>query len=127
MFFNLSQPSPHLQCLYVDNANRLLAASMLDKSAYIYDLDDPIPRAEYKGHQVSHSLLRSMFTLHACCSAITCPASATAQLAYAAAVCLDRSTLHLQLLSWLLRLLFVLTVQPSSVPAGHHPCDILPA
>eukprot|EP00798_Chlamydomonas_sp_ICE-L_P000177 gene177-3972_t len=40
-----------VQCLYVDNVNKLLAAAMMDKSAYVYNLDDPIPRAEYKGHQ----------------------------------------------------------------------------
>jgi len=40
-----------VQCLYVDEVNQLLVTAMLDKSAYVYDLDDPIPRAEYKGHQ----------------------------------------------------------------------------
>ena len=39
------------QCLYVDNANQLLVASMLDKNAYVYDLGDAMPRAVFKGHQ----------------------------------------------------------------------------
>lgn len=35
-----------VQCLFVDNLNKLLVAAMLNKSAYVYDLDDPMPRAE---------------------------------------------------------------------------------
>lgn len=34
-----------VQSLFVDNVNQLLVAAMLDKNAYVYDLDDPMPRA----------------------------------------------------------------------------------
>jgi hypothetical protein len=40
-----------MQCLYVDTINQLLVATMLDKNAYIYDLEDPAPKAVYSGHQ----------------------------------------------------------------------------
>ena len=38
------------QCLFVDPLNKLLVGTMLDKNAYVWDLDDPMPRAVYKGH-----------------------------------------------------------------------------
>lgn len=46
-----------IQCLYVDEVNQLLLAAMLDKTAYVYDLDDPLPKAKYSGHS---DVIRSM-------------------------------------------------------------------
>lgn len=37
--------APPLQCIYVDNANRLLVAAMLNRVVFVYDLDDPMPLA----------------------------------------------------------------------------------
>jgi WD40 repeat protein len=34
----------------VDPTIELLVATMLDKNAYVWDLEDPMPRAVYKGH-----------------------------------------------------------------------------
>ncbi len=34
-----------VQCLFVDRANKLLVAAMLNRTAYVYDLDDPMPLA----------------------------------------------------------------------------------
>ncbi|KAJ9523676.1 hypothetical protein QJQ45_020098 [Haematococcus lacustris] len=45
-----SQNGGSVQCLYVDNVNNLLVVAMQDKDCCVYDLDDPIPRATYKGH-----------------------------------------------------------------------------
>ncbi|KAL6755154.1 WD40-repeat-containing domain protein, partial [Haematococcus lacustris] len=45
-----SQNGGSVQCLYVDNVNNLLVVAMQDKGCCVYDLDDPIPRATYKGH-----------------------------------------------------------------------------
>ncbi|EFJ43514.1 hypothetical protein VOLCADRAFT_119046 [Volvox carteri f. nagariensis] len=39
-----------VQCIYVDNTNRLLVAAMLNRAAFVYDLDDPMPLARYAGH-----------------------------------------------------------------------------
>ena len=39
-----------VQCLYVDPINELLVATMLDKNACVWDLDDPMPRMTCKGH-----------------------------------------------------------------------------
>ncbi|MEW5312499.1 MAG: hypothetical protein WDW38_004130 [Sanguina aurantia] len=52
-----------VQCLFVDNLNKLLVAAMLNKSAYVYDLDDPMPRAEYVGHD---DVIRSIGYLPDC-------------------------------------------------------------
>ncbi|KAJ9524068.1 hypothetical protein QJQ45_022573 [Haematococcus lacustris] len=45
-----SQNGGSVQCLYVDHVNNLLVVAMQDKDCCVYDLDDPIPRATYKGH-----------------------------------------------------------------------------
>ena len=37
--------------MFIDSINQLLVASMLDKNIYIWDLDDPMPQAVFKGHQ----------------------------------------------------------------------------
>mmetsp|Transcript_33374 Transcript_33374/g.84557 ORF Transcript_33374/g.84557 Transcript_33374/m.84557 type:complete len:866 (-) Transcript_33374:212-2809(-) len=50
-----------VQALYVDNVNKLLVAAMLDKAVCVYDLDDPIPRATYKGHT---DVVRGISYLH---------------------------------------------------------------
>lgn len=34
-----------VQCLFVDNVNKLLVAATLDKNCYVYELDDPMPLA----------------------------------------------------------------------------------
>lgn len=34
-----------VQCIYVDNTNKLLVAAMLNRAAFVYDLDDPMPLA----------------------------------------------------------------------------------
>lgn len=39
-----------VQCMYVDTTHEVLVAAMLDRNAYLYDLDDPIPKAKYSGH-----------------------------------------------------------------------------
>ncbi|KAG2444756.1 hypothetical protein HXX76_001500 [Chlamydomonas incerta] len=39
-----------VQSIYVDNSNRLLVAAMLNRTAFVYDLDDPMPLARYAGH-----------------------------------------------------------------------------
>ncbi len=33
-------------CLAVDETNKLLLAAMMDRNAYVYDLDDPMPLAK---------------------------------------------------------------------------------
>ncbi len=40
-----------VQCLFVDNANELVIASMLDRIIRSYDLDLGQPIQKYKGHQ----------------------------------------------------------------------------
>jgi hypothetical protein len=40
-----------VQSLFIDSINQLLVASMLDKNIYVWDLDDPMPQAVFKGHQ----------------------------------------------------------------------------
>ncbi|KAF5833397.1 WD40-repeat-containing domain protein, partial [Dunaliella salina] len=57
-----------VQCLYVDEKHKLLVASMLDKHACVYDLDDPIPRATFKGHS---DVVRAISYLESCDCYIT--------------------------------------------------------
>lgn len=40
-----------VQSLFVDSINQLLVASMLDKNVYVWNLDEPMPQAVFKGHQ----------------------------------------------------------------------------
>ena len=51
MCFRLWLAGGSVQCLFVDNTNRMVLAAMLDKVTRAFDMESKLPAIKYVGHE----------------------------------------------------------------------------